>query len=454
MFFSIRMKAVDLLENGQACAILDRLLPGLRKRASDDPPGETLSVVQWVRSSRYPGGEALLEMLDRALFEWSIRSPCVSPAEEKLMADFRVIDEAERRRPRKAPCHTQTAFRPGRPWLDTRGERIEAHGGEVFFEDGVYYWYGENKAYSNGRNGVWTWGIRVYSSRDLLNWEDLGFLIRPVLDDPNSALFPAKRLDRPHILKCPETGKYVCWIKMSGPEAAFTVLQADRLLGPYTMVENLYRPNGYRSGDFDLVCDPETGKGYLFFDADHSTLLSMALAPDFLHADRELQRNYPDLHPPFTREGPALFEKDGKKYLFTSGMTGYVPNKSDCAESGAWDGPFLSIGDPHRDDQTHASYNSQDSKVFRVAGTDTLIAMADRWLPDRPVDARLADLFSRVTAWTHDPDRYPVTDEERREVFAVRDLDRADTSRAEYVWLPVLWENGRPVLRWMDSWTL
>ena len=36
-------------------------------------------------------------------------------------------------------------FYPGRVWLDTDGKRIQAHGGSIFYLDGKYYWYGENK---------------------------------------------------------------------------------------------------------------------------------------------------------------------------------------------------------------------------------------------------------------------------------------------------------------------
>ena len=72
-----------------------------------------------------------------------------------------------------------TSFQPGQPWLDTEGKRIQAHGGSVFFENGVYYWYGENKEKTDGKNGIWHWGVRCYASRDLYNWEDLGLIIPP-----------------------------------------------------------------------------------------------------------------------------------------------------------------------------------------------------------------------------------------------------------------------------------
>lgn len=31
----------------------------------------------------------------------------------------------------------------------------------------VGIWYGENKEFTDGKNGIWTYGIRYYSSSDL-----------------------------------------------------------------------------------------------------------------------------------------------------------------------------------------------------------------------------------------------------------------------------------------------
>lgn len=168
------------------------------------------------------------------------------------------------------------------------------------------------------------------------------------------------------ILKCEKTGKYVCWIKLSGPEAASTIWQADKLLGPYEMVENLYNPGGHKAGDFDLIADSESGKAYIYFDADHASMLCMELSEDYLYAETEVAKSYANLTPPFTREAPALFEKDGKKYMLTSGMTGYVPNRSDSAACDRWDGAFESLGNPHVNDASCASFNSQISNLNRV----------------------------------------------------------------------------------------
>ena len=100
---------------------------------------------------------------------------------------------------------------PGKPWLDTSGHPIQAHGFSVFWneEEKLWYWYGENKERSTGgkANTVWHWGVRLYTSPDLMNWTDKGLLIPPTPEDLLSPLHPTYCMDRPHILYCPKTGK-------------------------------------------------------------------------------------------------------------------------------------------------------------------------------------------------------------------------------------------------------
>ncbi len=101
-------------------------------------------------------------------------------------------------------------IRPGVPWFDTDGNRIHAHGGSVMEIDGTFYWYGENKERSTPGSGIWHWGVRCYSSTDLVNWEDRGLIIPPDENDPESPLHPEQLLDRPHIIFNPRTEQYVC----------------------------------------------------------------------------------------------------------------------------------------------------------------------------------------------------------------------------------------------------
>ena len=181
-----------------------------------------------------------------------------------------------------------TSFYPGKVWLDTNGKRIHAHGGSIFVEDGIYYWYGENKEFTDPDKNIWHWGVRCYASTDLYNWEDKGLIIPPEPDDPKSSLHPSACMDRPHILYNQRTGKYVCWLKIMEKDGtqSETVLTSDHLLGPYTKIREGLRPLGMSAGDFDLAVAPD-GKGYYFFERNIQSVLSL---------QDEIEGNWHNIH--------------------------------------------------------------------------------------------------------------------------------------------------------------
>jgi hypothetical protein len=142
---------------------------------------------------------------------------------------------------------TRASITPGQVWLDTAGNRIHAHGGSILEVDGTFYWYGENKERSIPGSDSWHWGVRCYSSTDLYNWTDRGLIVPPDLDDEDSPLHPAMAMDRPHIVRNPGTGQYVCWIKVvSRLGQRSTVLVADDVLGPYCIVRRALNGRGRR----------------------------------------------------------------------------------------------------------------------------------------------------------------------------------------------------------------
>ena len=255
------------------------------------------------------------------------------------------------------------SFHPGQPWLDTNGKRIHAHGGSIFYENGRYYWYGENKEKTTGLDSIWHWGIRCYVSSDLYNWDDLGLIIPPEPDNPASTLYPSKCVDRPHIIYNRKTGKYVCWLKVMS--VGCTVLTADALLGPYTIVHEGLWPLGMEPGDFDLAVAPD-GKAYYFFERVHSELICADLTDDYTNVTGYYSTHFPRLGPPYTREAPAHFIRKGKHYLLTSGTTGCFPNPSELAIADTWHGPYRVLGDPHPTDDTRTSFHSQISSGFRA----------------------------------------------------------------------------------------
>jgi hypothetical protein len=339
------------------------------------------------------------------------------------------------------------AIRPGLPWLDTTGRRIHAHGGSILYEDGTFFWYGENKERSTPGSGIWHWGIRCYSSTDLYNWQDRGLIIPPVLGDPNSPLHPSKVVDRPHILHNTRTGRYVCWLKIigKGDSQQSTILTSDSFLGPYQVIRTGLNPLGMNAGDFDLIADPSDGKAYYYFERVHSELICADLNDDYTDVTGYYSTHFPRVQPPDVREGVTYFRRAGHHYLLTSGTTWYYPNPSEVAISASYHGPFTVLGDPHRGDPSRTSFRSQISSVFRhPRKRDLYIALADRWLPGLPeADSNQESLFRRAYA--------PEATSDRAQTL---NLPEADTSLATYVWLPIRFEGDIPVIEWLDEWRI
>ena len=343
-------------------------------------------------------------------------------------------------------------FYPGQVWLDTNGKRIQAHGGSIIVVDGVYYWYGENKEFTDGTNKIWTWGVRAYSSTDLYNWKDEGLIIPPDENDPTSPLHPTAQLDRPHIIYNKRTKKYVCWIKVMKPDGtqASTVLTADKFLGPYTIVTKDLYPLNMSAGDFDLVVAPD-GKAYYYFERVHSETICADLTDDYTNVTGYYSTHFPRPYPPYVREATAHFMRDFKHYLVTSGTTGYLPNPSEIAVGDTWHGPYTVLGNPHPDDESKTSYHSQITSVFKVPGKkDLYIALADRWAP-QDMDLEY-DVYEQVYVSIFSGK--PLSEEIKAKMKKGTGDRGRNTSISDYVWLPFVFDGDVPTLPWRDSWSL
>lgn len=341
------------------------------------------------------------------------------------------------------------SIRPGQVWLDTNGKRIQAHGGSVKYIDGIYYWFGENKEFTTGDGKYWTYGIRCYTSKDLYNWEDKGLIIPPS-EDENSPLYPKNMIDRPHIVYNEKMKKYVCWLKIMYLDGvqALTILTANDVLGPYTIVREKYRPLNMNAGDFDLVIAPD-GKGYYYFERVHSEMICADLTEDYTGVTGYYSTHFPSTAPPYVREAPAYFARNGKHYLFTSGTTGYYPNPSEIAVADTYHGPFKVLGDPHIGDESNTSFHSQITSVFKVEGKKELyIAMADRWMPTfaHLPYAPVKKLYELAVAGRKKEAKALMRE------YGMPDCE--NTSIADYVWLPITFEGDMPKLIWQNEWKI
>ena len=126
-----------------------------------------------------------------------------------------------------------------------------------------------------------------------------------------------------------------------------------------------------------------------------------------------------------------------------------MPNPSEAAIADSWHGPYTVLGNPHPDDETHTSFHSQISSVFKVPGKkDLYIACADRWMPNA-MDIPYSDVEAAYDG-CFDPD---VTAEQRAAAQELmRSFPPAKTKEADYVWLPLHFDGDKVVIKWYDEW--
>jgi len=294
------------------------------------------------------------------------------------------------------------SFKPGQIWNDTDGNRIEAHGGGMLYREGTYYWFGEHG--TPGRTKV---GVPCYSSKDLYNWRNEGVALALVTDPPNHDLAPGCVLERPKVLYDARTKRYVLWfhLELKGQgynSARSAVAVSDRVTGPY-VYQGSFRPNDSMARDMTLFVDDD-GKAYQFYASeDNKTMHVSLLTDDYLRPSGKFERILVNRE----TEAPAVFKHDGRYYFIGSGCTGYSPNAARSAVAPSIWGPWKELGNPCVGEGADKTFFSQSTYVLPVVGKPgAFIFMADRWRGGR------------------------------------------------YLWLPIRFEEGRVLLRWMDEWDL
>lgn len=347
-------------------------------------------------------------------------------------------------------------FNPGCIWPDNNGKHINAHGGGILFYKGVYYWYGEFKVAGEIGNSAQV-GVSCYTSTDLLHWKDEGIALKVEEKDTTSEIIKGCIIERPKVVFNKKTGKFVMWfhLELKGHgygDARTAVAVSDNPEGPFTYVRS-YNPNpgfwpihfkdqwkqqqagedqlkwwtdewrqavsegffvrrdfkeGQMSRDMTIFVD-DNGKAYHIHASEENLTLHIAeLTDDYLSFTGKWTAILPAGH----NEAPALCKYHGKYYLITSGCTGWAPNAARSAVADSIWGAWKPLGNPCIGKDSSITFNSQSTFILPVEGKkDAFIFMADRWTPKNPIDGR-------------------------------------------YIWLPLEFENDKPVIRWRDQWSM
>lgn len=353
------------------------------------------------------------------------------------------------------------SFKPGELWPDERGVHLNAHGGGVLFHGGVYYWFGEHKIAGEAGNAAHV-GVHVYSSPDLYNWTDAGIALA-VSDDPQSPIMRGCILERPKVILNPRTNKFVMWFHLELKDAGYAgalsgVAVADEVTGPYQFLR-AFRPNagvwpenvsteakrllspeeaayvamldcpggpvpyypkhllfrrdfagGQMARDMTLFVDDDDSAYHFYASEANGTLHISKLSEDFLAPAGKFVRVFPGRF----HEAPAVLKWRGRYFLFSSDCSGWAPNTARVSMAENIFGPWEELGNPcfGTNEQTATTFNAQSTFILPVPGrADAFIFMADRWNPKNAVDGR-------------------------------------------YVWLPIEFQHGVPMISWHDEWDL
>ncbi|KAL0053810.1 hypothetical protein WJX82_011147 [Trebouxia sp. C0006] len=311
-------------------------------------------------------------------------------------------------------------FHPGQKWKDTDGDTIQAHGGGVIYHEGVYYWYGENKAgstytaYSLGYSPprVDVIGVSVYSSTDFVRWAYEGLALK---GGSHPDIDPSMVLERPKVIHNRQTGKFIMWMHIDTADyelARTGVAVSDSPVGPFRY-QGSFRPHGQQSRDFTVYADTDTGMGYLAYSSENNRVMHIsALTPDYTH----VTSTYTKLFVNMAREAPAMFKHKGVFLIATSGCTGWEPNKLEVFWT--WDplGDWKSLGYPctgGSDLENAFTFFSQPNFVMAMPEhPGSFVFMADQWDPEDLSASRYvwlpmwvddnpeAQHDAKVSAWT------------------------------------------------------
>jgi len=219
--------------------------------------------------------------------------------------------------------------------FDSVAAAIDAHDGEIAYFNGVYYLYGT----SYGCGFLWQTqgspfcGFKAYSSTDLVNWTDQGFLFNAQTQiwqtRCNGSTYGCYR---PHVIYNQTNNQYVLWINAYDNQVGYHVFTSTNPVGPFTettvpvLADSTNAPvGGLNNGDHDLFVDDD-GTAYLAYTDWKSggSILVEQLNSSYTSGTG----NYVQVTPGST-EAPSLMKRNGTYYLLYSD-----PNCGYCSGTG------------------------------------------------------------------------------------------------------------------------
>ncbi|MBK0384070.1 family 43 glycosylhydrolase [Pedobacter sp. SD-b] len=300
----------------------------------------------------------------------------------------------------------QTNIFPDQPWKDTAGNLINAHSGGVIFQNGYYYWYGTHKIPgSSEKNGKTDGGVHCYRSKDLVNWTDYGIVLA-VNNTPGSDLELGCKIQRVKVVKCDNTGKYICYFKL--------YLKGEGYDKTYVAVATSNSPTGQFTYDHKfLAANDSKGTGdHFFYKADNGDLYHIAKRKtDGVLVYAKMTTNYLNPATSYTvmsgiqkyTEGVAVIYKSGTYHLLGSGSSGWDPNPPRYYTATSLAGPWTVQSNPLSGTNSvtgigpDLTWGGQSNYMFKLDGEENkFVANFDVHVPTNPSTSRYIWLPFRI----------------------------------------------------------
>lgn len=219
----------------------------------------------------------------------------------------------------------------GVPWFDSRGRTVNAHGGCIVEDGGLYYLFGEYKTDRENRFA----GFSCYSSPDLVHWT----FRRVVLPRQRDGLMGPGRIgERVKVMRCPATGRYVMFmhaddLEYRDPYICYAV--SDTVDGEYEFSGPLrYRGEPIQRWDLGVFQDDD-GTGYLMVHEGDVYRLS----DDYLSAAEMVCDGVA-----LGGEAPTVAKIDGRYWMLFSNKTSWDCNDNYCLSAPCMNGPWTYQG--------------------------------------------------------------------------------------------------------------
>jgi hypothetical protein len=275
---------------------------------------------------------------------------------------------------------------------DDEGRVAQLHGIGILRSGDTWYAYGESKL-----NKALFCGVSCYSTRDFAHWHHEGTALR--VGDEGSIVGPERIIERPKVMRCPATGRYIMYVHVDGEGdysyAHIGTAVSDSPSGPFEFLTAM-QFRGYESRDIGVFQD-EDGTGYILSeDRRHGTHV-FRLSDDYLSIVEDVVclrgENYR-----FGYESPIMCKRDGIYYWLGSQLTGWDCNDNMYASAarlrGPWSPwrPFAPAGS--------ATFESQCDLVVPLDEdphhSEHFLYIGDRWHPQDLGGSELLMLPMRI----------------------------------------------------------